>query len=176
MPRFFQPQQWGFVYLFQGTTDQHQQGLIVFGDFVLTFQSLIQHVDVDTVFGEITEYSYQYYKEKLTDVLPALGTHFPMTENELKKMFGSIPLSIFREHRWKEDLITLGIVPAEFVNQVSEGKVKYDWPAQVNKLLVEGNFDLILSIGQVVPHEVVGMANYNKNIFVGTGGQEGINK
>jgi nickel-dependent lactate racemase len=35
---------------------------------------------------------------------------------------------------------------------------------------------LILSIGQVVPHEVVGMANYNKNIFVGTGGQEGINK
>jgi len=41
---------------------------------------------------------------------------------------------------------------------------------------VEGGFDLILSIGQVVPHEVVGMANYNKNILVGTGGQEGINK
>jgi nickel-dependent lactate racemase len=70
----------------------------------------------------------------------------------------------------------LGRVPAEFVNEVSEGKVNYDWPAQVNRLLVEGGHDLILSIGQVVPHEVVGMANYNKNIFVGTGGQEGINK
>ncbi len=126
--------------------------------------------------GEITEYSYQYYKEKLTDILPALGTHFPMTEIEINKMFGSIPLNLFREHKWKEDLTTLGIVPAEFVKEVSEGKVNYDWPAQVNKLLVQGNFDLILSIGQVVPHEVVGMANYNKNIFVGTGGREGINK
>jgi nickel-dependent lactate racemase len=67
-------------------------------------------------------------------------------------------------------------VPAEFIKKVSGGKVDYDWPAQVNKLLVEGGFDLILSIGQVVPHEVVGMANYNKNIFVGLGGPEGINK
>jgi nickel-dependent lactate racemase len=54
--------------------------------------------------------------------------------------------------------------------------VDYPWPAQVNKLLVDGGHDLILSIGQVVPHEVIGMANYNKNIFVGTGGSEGINK
>ncbi len=126
--------------------------------------------------GEITEFVYHYFKEKLTDILPALGTHFPMTETEIKRMFGSIPTNLFREHRWKEDLVTLGIVPAEFVNKVSEEKVNYAWPAQVNKLLVEGRFDLILSIGQVVPHEVVGMANYNKNIFVGTGGQEGINK
>ena len=126
--------------------------------------------------GEITEYTYQYYREKLTDILPALGTHFPMTKTEIKKMFGNVPLNLFREHKWKEDLTTLGIVPADFVKEVSEGKVNYDWPAQVNKLLVQGNFDLILSIGQVVPHEVVGMANYNKNIFVGTGGQEGINK
>jgi nickel-dependent lactate racemase len=64
----------------------------------------------------------------------------------------------------------------EYVSEVSEGKVSYNWPVQVNKLLVEGGFDLILSLGQVVPHEVVGMANYNKNIFVGTGGSEGINK
>ena len=39
-----------------------------------------------------------------------------------------------------------------------------------------GGFDLILSIGQVVPHEVIGMANYTKNILVGTGGREGINR
>jgi nickel-dependent lactate racemase len=62
------------------------------------------------------------------------------------------------------------------VNQVSEGKLNFAWPAQVDKLIANGGFDLILSIGQVVPHEVIGMANYNKNIFVGTGGPEGINK
>ncbi len=126
--------------------------------------------------GELTKYSYQYYKDKLTDILPALGTHFAMNEKEIETMFGDIPKNLFRVHRWKEDLHTLGDVPSEFVYIVSEGKLNYNWPAQVNKLLVDGGFDLILSIGQVVPHEVVGMANYNKNIFVGTGGREGINK
>jgi len=126
--------------------------------------------------GDITRYVHEYYRNNLTDILPALGTHAPMTEYEIETMFGNIPKSLFRVHRWREDLITLGEVPSEFVYQVSEGKVNFSWPAQVNKLLVEGNFDLILSIGQVVPHEVIGMANYNKNIFVGTGGKEGINK
>jgi nickel-dependent lactate racemase len=126
--------------------------------------------------GEITKYAYHYYKEKMTDVLPALGTHFAMTEKEIEIMFGDVPKNIFRVHRWKEDLHTLGEVPSEYVSEVSEGKLNYKWPAQVNKLLVDGGFDLILSIGQVVPHEVIGMANYNKNIFVGTGGREGINK
>jgi nickel-dependent lactate racemase len=126
--------------------------------------------------GELTRYSYEYYKEKMTDILPALGTHFAMTDKELDSMFGNVPKNLFRVHRWKEDLHTLGEVPSEFMLKVSEGKLDYKWPAQVNKLLVDGNFDLILSIGQVVPHEVIGMANYNKNIFVGTGGREGINK
>ncbi|NWF89329.1 MAG: DUF2088 domain-containing protein [Ignavibacteriaceae bacterium] len=126
--------------------------------------------------GSITKYVYQYYKEALTDILPALGTHAAMTDEQISKMYCGIPQSLFRIHNWRQDLYTLGEVPAEYVHEVSEGKVNYSWPAQVNKLLVEGNFDLILSIGQVVPHEVVGMANYTKNIFVGTGGQEGINK
>lgn len=126
--------------------------------------------------GEITTITYNFYQKKITDILPALGTHFAMTEKEIDKMFPGIPHSLFRVHNWKNDLVTLGIVPSEFINEVSEGKVDYTWPAQVNKILMEGNYDLILSIGQVVPHEVVGMANYNKNIFVGTGGSEGINK
>lgn len=126
--------------------------------------------------GILTELSWKYYREKLTDVLPAIGTHFPMSEVEIRKMFGEVPTKLFRAHNWREDLETLGRVPAEFVKKVSEGKVAYDWPAQVNQLLVHGGHDLILSIGQVVPHEVVGMANYNKNVFVGTGGVEGINK
>ncbi|MFW5645490.1 MAG: lactate racemase domain-containing protein [Bacteroidota bacterium] len=126
--------------------------------------------------GKITQFIYEYYGDKLRAVLPALGTHFPMTEPEIQKMYGNIPRKLFVKHDWRNDVITLGEVPSAFVKEVSEGKVNYPWPAQVNKLLKEGNFDLILSVGQVVPHEVIGMANYNKNVFVGTGGAEGINK
>jgi nickel-dependent lactate racemase len=99
-----------------------------------------------------------------------------MTSEQISIMFGQTPEKMFRTHNWRNDLKTLGTVPSDFVKEVSEGKLNYAWPAQVNKMLVEGNYDLILSIGQVVPHEVIGMANYNKNIFVGTGGAEGINK
>jgi nickel-dependent lactate racemase len=126
--------------------------------------------------GELTQYAYEYYGSRLTDILPALGTHFPMTEDEIGKMFPGVPRSLFRVHNWREDVLTLGVVPGEYVKEVSEGLVDYPWPAQVNKLLVEGGYDLILSLGQVVPHEVIGMASYNKNLFVGTGGAEGINK
>ena len=126
--------------------------------------------------GILTKFTYQYYKEDLTDILPALGTHSPMTKDEISKMYAGVPIDLFRVHNWRRDLITLGEVPSEFVREVSEGKVNYSWPAQVNRLIAEGGHDLILSLGQVVPHEVVGMANYNKNIFVGSGGQEGINK
>ncbi|MFH1616303.1 MAG: lactate racemase domain-containing protein [Planctomycetota bacterium] len=126
--------------------------------------------------GELTQMAREYYGDRLTDILPAIGTHYPMSKSEITKMFGHVPAGLFRRHDWRGGLVTLGEVPAEFVRQVSEGRVNYSWPAQVDKLLVEGSFDLILSIGQVVPHEVVGMANYNKNIFIGTGGAEGINK
>ncbi len=126
--------------------------------------------------GRLTELAWEYYGEKLIDVLPALGTHTAMTGEEIGKMFGAVPQSLFRVHDWRNDVVSLGEVPSSFVETVSEGRVSYTWPAQVNRLLVEGQHDLILSIGQVVPHEVIGMANYNKNIFVGTGGPEGINK
>lgn len=126
--------------------------------------------------GPITELSWEFFGNKLTDILPALGTHAAMTSAEIKKMFGKVPEQLFRIHDWRNDIVSLGEVPASFVEQASEGRVNYAWPAQVNRLLLDGGFDLILSIGQVVPHEVIGMANYNKNIFVGTGGPEGINK
>lgn len=126
--------------------------------------------------GDLTELTWEYYGDKLTDVLPALGTHSPMTAEQIDHMFGQLPASLIRPHDWRNDVVTVGTVPSEFVKEVSEGAVDFEWPAQVNKLLTEGGFDLILSIGQVVPHEVVGMANYNKNVFVGTGGSEGINK
>jgi nickel-dependent lactate racemase len=126
--------------------------------------------------GELTQYAYEYYGDRLTDILPALGTHFPMTDAEIGRMFPGVPRSLFRVHNWRDDVVTVGVVPGGYVKEFSEGAVDYDWPAQVNRLLVEGGYDLILSLGQVVPHEVIGMASYNKNIFVGTGGAEGINK
>ncbi len=126
--------------------------------------------------GELTRYAWNYYGKRLTDILPAIGTHFAMTDPEIDSMFGDVPHSLFRVHDWRNGLVTLGEVPAEFVREQSEGELDFSWPAQVDRLLVEGGFDLILSIGQVVPHEVIGMANYNKNVFVGTGGADGINK
>lgn len=125
--------------------------------------------------GPITQMAYQYFGERMTDIMPALGTHVPMTDQELDAMFGGIPHSLFRVHDWRNDVVTVGTVPAEYVAQQSEGRINEPWTAQVNKLLLDPGFDLILSIGQVVPHEVIGMANYNKNIFVGVGGAKGIN-
>ena len=87
-----------------------------------------------------------------------------------------MPQQLFRVHNWRTDVETVGEVPAEFIHEQSEGKLNYAWPAQVNRLIARGGFDLILSIGQVVPHEVSGMANYNKNILVGAGGRDGINR
>ena len=126
--------------------------------------------------GELTRYAWDYYGDTLTHVMPALGTHVPMAPDELDAMFPGMPHSIFHAHDWREGIVTLGEVPAEFIREQSEGALDFAWPAQVGKLVAEGGFDLILSPGQVVPHEVIGMANYNKNVFVGTGGKEGINK
>ena len=126
--------------------------------------------------GPITEMVYDYFGDALTDVMPALGTHSPMTGEQIRAMFGHVPADRIRVHDWRNDVVTVGEVPASYVHEVSEGRLDYSWPAQVNKLLLDPSFDLILSIGQVVPHEVIGMANYTKNIFVGVGGAEGINK
>jgi nickel-dependent lactate racemase len=126
--------------------------------------------------GTLTEFAWEYYKNNLTDILPAIGTHVPMTEKEIEIMYGKTPKDLFRVHDWRNGLATLGEVPSDYVKEISKGAVDYPIPIQVDKLMVEGKYDLILSIGQVVPHEVIGMANHNKNIFIGTGGSEGINK
>ncbi len=126
--------------------------------------------------GALTAFIREYYGQRLTGVLPAIGTHRPMTGSEIRTMFGDVPPTLFRTHDWRNGLATLGEVPPAFVREQSEGKLDFAWPAQVNKWLVEGGFDLILSIGQVVPHEVIGMASYNKNVLVGTGGSAGIGR
>ena len=126
--------------------------------------------------GELTTAAYQFYGDRLRAVLPAVGTHSAMTAEQLDKMFPGTPSTLFRKHDWRKDTVRLGEVPSEFVREQSEGKLGYTWPVELNRLIVEGGFDLILSIGQVVPHEVIGMANYNKNILVGTGGPGSIHR
>jgi len=126
--------------------------------------------------GDLTRYAWEYYDDRLQAVLPALGTHAAMQSAQITRMFGPMPQELFRVHNWRTDVETLGEVPADFIREQSEGKLNYPWPAQVNRLVAQGGFDLILSIGQVVPHEVIGMANFNKNILVGTGGRESINR
>ena len=127
--------------------------------------------------GKITAILYKLLAGREVDVLPALGTHEAMTETEMLDMFeGAIPLDRFYVHNWREDTVKIGIVPSEFVREVSGGILDFPIEVMLNKKLVSGEYDLIISIGQVLPHEVVGMANYNKNVFVGCGGVDMINK
>jgi len=109
-------------------------------------------------------------------VLPALGTHMPLTNAECERMFPDVPQSMFLMHAWRYDVVELARINRKWVTKTTAGAVNYDWPVQVNKILRDGGFDLIISIGQVVPHEVVGMANHAKNLFLGTGGKEAIDK
>jgi nickel-dependent lactate racemase len=126
--------------------------------------------------GEITRMACDYYGDQVTDILPALGTHKPMTPEELDRMYPGIPHYLFRVHDWRNDVVQIGEVPAEFIREVSGGALSYGLPVELNRRIWEGGHDLILSVGQVVPHEVIGMANYNKNLLIGCGGPESINK
>ena len=128
--------------------------------------------------GEITQLLYKKLSPSAQiDVMPALGTHMAMNEDEMQKFFGDVvPRDRIIVHHWQTDTVCLGYVPAEVCSEISNGLFPEQIDVEVNHLLVDGGYDLILSVGQVVPHEVVGMANYSKNIFVGTGGREMINK
>lgn len=132
--------------------------------------------------GTLTRLLYKEIGKSATfDVMPALGTHRAMTRKELRRMFGAaIPKQAFKEHRWREDLVWLGTVPSEYVHKVSNGVLlglmpDYEVPVQVNKIVAEGDYSAIFSIGQVVPHEVAGMANGVKNVLVGAGGLDTVN-
>lgn len=127
--------------------------------------------------GKITAIYYDLLKDKCQiDIMPALGTHAPMTEEEWIAFFGKdVPFNTMVVHNWRNDVVKLGEVPSSFVSDVSEGLVTSSIDVEVNRRLLDPSYDLIISVGQVVPHEVVGMANYSKNIFVGCGGSSMIN-
>lgn len=128
--------------------------------------------------GIITNIIYQHLYQKVKiDILPALGTHHPMSQSEIQDMFGSeIPLSCFIEHKWEKDTVKIGEISNEVLKEISEGYLDEKLEISINKIILQGNYDQIISVGQVLPHEVVGMSNYTKNIAIGCGGKEIINK
>jgi len=127
--------------------------------------------------GLITALYYELLSDIHVDILPALGTHVPMTREEQISFFGNkIPAERFLIHRWREHVTKIGEVPGDFVNEVSEGLINETMDVEVSNYILDPSYDLILSIGQVVPHEVAGMANYTKNIVVGCGGSRFINQ
>ena len=127
--------------------------------------------------GKIAAYYYEMLKDTCeVDVMPALGTHVPMTEEECEVFFlGKIPFDRIVVHNWRTDVVKIGEVPSSFVSEVSDGLVTTPIDVEVNRRIMDPSYDLVISMGQVVPHEVVGMANYSKNIFVGCGGSSMIN-
>lgn len=127
--------------------------------------------------GLITNIYYHELRARgcQVDILPALGTHVAMTKEECEIMYGDIPYEKFLVHNWREDVVKIGEVPSEFIEEITEGLWHDAVSVEVNRLVMDEKYDLILSVGQVVPHEVIGMANHAKNLFVGVGGSEMIN-
>ncbi len=127
--------------------------------------------------GFITNVYYHALTERgcEVDILPALGTHVPVTEEEAAAMFGDIPYEKFIPHNWRTDVMRLGEVPAEYLEEITEGLWHDPVSVEINRLVMDEKYDIILSVGQVVPHEVIGMANHAKNLFVGVGGSDMIN-
>lgn len=109
-------------------------------------------------------------------ILPALGTHVPMSAAERTMMFPGVPGHHFRDHDWRDGVATLGEIPASEMMELSEGKIDLSVQVQVDRLVVEEPWDAVISIGQLVPHEVIGIANQVKNVLVGAGGFDVINK
>ena len=110
------------------------------------------------------------------DIMPALGTHVPVTEAQWTAMFGDVPYERMLVHNWRIDVVMLGEIPADFISEITEGLWTEPVACEVNRLVMDESYDLIISPGQVVPHEVIGMANHAKNLFVGVGGSRMINR
>lgn len=122
--------------------------------------------------GWITEEFYKIFSpEADVHVIPTLGQHLPHTPEQNRWMFGSIPEEKIHAHDWRGGAKQIGEVPASFVKEISKGKADWAIPVSLNKMLLEENWDLIINVGHIVPHEVLGFANHNKNYFIGLGGK-----
>lgn len=128
--------------------------------------------------GFITNAYYHFLSDMgaEVDILPALGTHEPVSPKQWQTMFGDIPYEKMLIHNWRSDVIKLGEVPSSYLEDITGGLWHDPISVEINRLVMDESYDLIVSPGQVVPHEVIGMSNHAKNLFVGVGGSDMINK
>jgi nickel-dependent lactate racemase len=124
--------------------------------------------------GRITELLYEGLAGCEVAVIPTLGQHRPHTEEENRWMFGSIPNRIIYPHDWREGSTRVGTIPAAMVAETTGGAADWEIPVDLDTMLVNEPWDLVINVGHVVPHEVLGFANHNKNYFIGLGGKETI--
>jgi nickel-dependent lactate racemase len=126
--------------------------------------------------GRITELIYRELDAAgaHVEVIPTLGQHIPHTEAENKWMFGSIPEERIFAHDWRNGVTRVANIPASLVKETTGGVADWDIPVDLNSKLVDEQWDLIVNLGHVVPHEVLGFANHNKNYYIGLGGKDTI--
>lgn len=125
--------------------------------------------------GKVTETLYKALAPTCeVHVIPTLGQHVPHTETENRWMFGSIPNDHIHAHDWLNGVTRIGTIPASLVTESTGGKADWEIPVDLNSSLMREKWDLIINVGHVVPHEVLGFANHNKNYFIGLGGKETI--
>ena len=125
--------------------------------------------------GWITEHLYNWFARHAdVHLIPTLGQHLPHTPEQNRWMFGSVPQENIHAHDWRNGVKYLGEISADYVKDASGGRADWPIPVWLNTMLLEEKWDLIINIGHVVPHEVLGFANHNKNYFIGLGGKETI--
>ncbi len=125
--------------------------------------------------GRMTELLYeQFCDEADVHVIPTLGQHVPHTPDENRRMFGAIPNERIHAHDWRDGSVPVGELSAEYVTEVTGGAADWAIPVVINRMVMEEKWDLIINVGHVVPHEVLGFANHNKNYFIGLGGKDAI--
>lgn len=117
------------------------------------------------------------------DALVALGTHPPIPEETICQLLGITEeerttryanTELFN-HEWDnpEQLSTLGELTAAQTAEISDGLLSENVPVQINRHI--HNYDLLLVVGPVFPHEVVGFSGGNKYFFPGISGPELLN-
>jgi nickel-dependent lactate racemase len=123
--------------------------------------------------GRLTEILYNLLAaEGEVHVIPTLGQHVPHSPEENRLMFGSIPNERIHAHDWRGGCVEVGSIPGRFVDEATQGAADWSMPIVLNRPLMEEPWDLIINVGHVVPHEVLGFANHNKNYFIGLGGKD----
>jgi len=128
-------------------------------------------------------YDCMEHKAKAVDILVALGTHQPLTEEQICTRLGitidernSKYASLkFFNHEWQQPdaLTSIGKISAEEIGTITEGLFEEEVDIRINKLILE--YDEFFILGPVFPHEVVGFSGGHKYIFPGIAGEEIIN-